>query len=450
MSTSPPPVRPAAWLSSALRARLRGAAPPPAPCDAPEALRERARDDPRARAWLRALDLERRQADRVARAIAFEGTAVVLADGSSMTLDEAEKTLAAKEQERVHTALRRSLDEARSRSLGGRSGFETGTAWQPPEQFDRYESEERGGIDAVRARLEAFLVGTRDARDAALEQLAGLAGGSLHVPTALERALDLPEAAGAFSDEAASALLAAARGGAPAPQRPLRRVRVPRRLTGVRLEDEEGVFLGVGPPVLRFARHARTVLGGAACLGRAIAHGEDTRGARAAAVACGLALLTAPARRAALGVARAQAERAERIAWATLLLETRASCALWCSRSASAGASEDREREALMDALGADPGRVGLWERLDALEEPSLALAEVDAGRAYLLLRDGFDEAFALRGEAWRALEDPALAEPAVEPREPLPPGAPPRPAEPQRTGAREQEAWAQLVFERA
>ncbi len=358
-------------LSRAVLAALKGAAPEPLPTAPRPALEEQAdAGDPTAQ---RTLALLRRLDDvprRVRRTLAIEGLEVVVADGSKLPLDEAERVLANKEDRRVHAALRRSIDEALA----------------PFRQFHRY-----GSDTVTRAAAKPFLVDTAALRDAAREALGSLGGAPLEDALSLAWALDLPDAQGAFGDDATRALVTALRD---AVRTPPAAFRAPRAMAGAALDGRYA-----WPSGLRRAdRHVRTLE--AAGTAAAWAHGAGAVVGMAAA----LALSSAPIRQAA-GMDRRSAERAARICAATVVLRARAGIAI---AALAEDAHEDEAREALIDALGIDPGRALLvqlaapsWASVDdetpctLLHAPAYALA----------LRDAFDETWVLRVETWDAIE---------------------------------------------
>jgi hypothetical protein len=379
-------------LSAAVLSLLRGVEPAPPSLPPRRALEERAGDgDVEALPLLRAHSFFESLPTRIERALGLERAPVLLADGSTLSLDEAERLLAKKEERRAHPALRGRLDA----TLASFRQFHIdGT------------SASLGEARRERARAcVLFLDDTAALRDAALEVLATLGGEPPEGPAALARALDLPDVSGAFGEAATSALVAAARE-APAPAHRVSRFRAPRQLAGVALAGQdaggERVWHLAQPPlVLRFDRHRRTVAAAAVALS----------GSRRHAPAFALGLLSAPPRRA-LGAARSDAERAARIGAATTILHARALAAL-ASLGVDGGLGErqparEAAREAAIRALGSDPGPALLEEKLTrawtlAEDDPlALAAAWLEAGARAEALRERFDEAFPLRRDAWR------------------------------------------------
>jgi hypothetical protein len=400
---NPLPRAPKLWLDASALAHLRQEAQPPPPTDRPEALRERAATDPAAQAWLEAFETNARQAGRIARALEFEAALVQLPDGSTLAIDEAERTLAHKEETRSHASLRRFLDETCGKSL----------------RFDSFRSGNRGPtLDFARE----FLAGTVSARDAAREILETLAKEPLESPWSLARALDLPDSGGGFSADAALALISASKKCLKTPARAVRRIRVPRRLTGLTLENPDTVLFGTTDLVLRLKKHERSVFGGTRALLMAMQSAIDEP--PWGTMALGLGLAGAVARRTVLSQPKDSAERAERAMVALGLLEARSAAALWLAHGDEA--HEDADRDALSNALGSDAGQVVLRERLDEVDATEVR-ERLCAASGVLLLRDAFDEAYARRPLAWqltRELPMPSAAEAS--------------------------KAWAALVVERA
>lgn len=325
----------------------------------------------------RELILRRRLEDvprRVAAALALERLDVALADGSSLTLDESERLLASKEDQRAHMALRRSVDEA-TRSF---------------RHFRLYRSD-----DATRELAKPFLAATAPLAAAAREALGALGGAPLEDPGSLARGLDLPDANGVFGDDATRALAAVVRG---ALRTPPSAIRVPRAMTGACLDGRYAWPTGMR----RCDRHLRTLeaLGTAA----AFAQGQGEPAVRAAPAAFGfaaaLALSSSPVRQAS-GTDRRQAERAARICAATFVLRARARIAL---AQLPEDAHTDEAREIVIAALGVDPGHALLVQ----LAEPPWTTVDDELPHAFmhaptyaLALRDAFDETWSIRRDAW-------------------------------------------------
>ena len=359
----------------ALLAALKGE-PPEKPAGDRAALEERADSgDEAARGELRARAFIEDLPGRVRAAVDADRARVLLADGSSLALDEAERLLARKEERAAHGPLRDAVDDALA-------------------SFRRLTNH-RIEITTDRANLLAFVSDTRDLRDAALPALASLGGEAPLHPHALARALDLPDVGGAFGDAAPAGLLHAAREAAE-PARRVARFRAPRLLAGTVVDDADTVRFAY-PALLRFDRHARTVAAGA----EALACGAGRTRLSGAAMALGL--LATPVRRA-LGMGRADAERVGRIAAATAILHVR-------MRACLAVADGD-PRDALAEALGGDPGPVhaAAW----TLDDAGAALRAVQSAALACALRDAFDEVFPLTRDAWRAPLDEVPTHPSA------------------------------------
>jgi hypothetical protein len=294
-------------------------------------------------------------ATAVARALAREEVRVSLEDGTALSLDDAERLLARKEERRAHRPLRGRID----------------VALRPVRYFVEYESD---------ALWQEFLTGTRALAEAATETLATLAGEGLEDAAALGRALDLPEP---WCDaRAALQLVAGARDAAGSAARA---VRVPRALAGAVFAEDRR--FGVVEPVFRHDRFARVVRGGMCAV--------DGVGARAEAA--GLAALAEAGK----------GDRPRRLAAVTGLLRARGLAALVVG-----GAGW---RDALAETFHVDP-TAALRELVDAPLCDTAAIrararAAIEAAAAALVLRDAFDERFFVRPEAWH-LKLPALAEP--------------------------------------
>lgn len=439
-----------ALLSQAILALLKSQA-----CPAPElpprrALQERAAAGEAAAARaLRLVDELDRLPRRVEQALLLENADVLLADGSRLPLEDAERLLAVKEERRPHTALRGSIRAALA----------------PIRQFEHCRSDA-----ATRALASQFLVATTGLRDAAREALASLggggtggsssgsaggssgssgggAGGSAHVllenPDALAWALDLPDANGAFGEERTKALIASARAAAAAAQGGAQAggtataFRAPRAMAGVALRA--GASAGsharyAWPSLRRCDRHMRTLEAAGTALTWSVVPGGVAGAAGAADIAFGVAAglaLTSTAVRRAIGVDRREAERASRICAATFVLRARASFALASLSTPSAEQAhaapdeeaaeqiEDEARTAMIAALGADPGRALLAELASAslpwvsVEDHERSRALLRAPQCALRMRDDFDEAWVLRREAWQSMVEVVPATPA-------------------------------------
>jgi hypothetical protein len=381
------------WLDAALLARLKGELPPALTSDEARARARAAEGDPAAQALVTALDTEARMAARVGRALARERCQVILADGSHLTLDHAETQLLKKEETRAHPQLRRSVDESLS----------------PFRHFDDHRSGGSSPIPDPGADADTFLTLTQPAMEAARSVLGTVGGEELASPASLARGLDLPSESGGFSEAAAVGLLVAAREAAgPALLRTTRRVRVPRALAGIALVNLPEPRFGTPAHVLRYDRHARSVIGGLQALVAAAGAAADESFGMAHGIARGIGVFGAPVRKSALGEARSAAERHGRIAAACCLLQARLQVALWRAAARTPG-DRDGLREAVAAALGGDPG---LGEALDRAEDFTVAGARAWRGAAQVFLqeRDAHDETFPLQLSCWR---EPAPAGPS-------------------------------------
>lgn len=350
--------------SSALLAALRGGPAPPAP--APELTRRAHNSDEREQVVVRSAARAAAGTRLAAAAMAREAVLVVLADGSALALDDAERLLARKEERGPHRTLRSAIDASldQVRHLID-YGYEPSSA---------------------PVGVEAFLAATGDLAGGALAALETLGGAAIEDAPALAWALDLP--APAFQEAPALAIVAAVRAAAGVN---LRSVRVPRLLAGVVLVDDE-VRFGLFPGLQRAHRFCRTVEGGLTGLAQmAVA-------APGVGAAMTLGALTPAALRIA-GLSRSDAERCARIAMACAVLHARAAAALlvagWPDALELAVPRPMRPTAALRELLE-EP----------VYEERSLACARLlDSAAIALTMRAQHDEAFAVSASAWR---DPA------------------------------------------
>ena len=381
----------------AVRALLQGRAPPapadalPGPADA--ALDERAASDDdddalvlRARRQLAALP------ERVRRAVDAEAAPVLLADGSRLTLDQAERLLANKEERAAHRTLRALVDASVS----------------PFRQFEIHRSDARHAATTTATALEAFLVDTRGLRDAALDALGTVGGECPTDAPSIARALDLPDGDGAFGEATLLALLAAARHAA-RPARKVSRVRAPRAMSGAVFDDGDDVRFAHPPAIARYRRFARTLTAGvhALVVARGPTPARRSGDDAALAGALHLGLLAAGATRRVTAASRAHGDRIARVAVATGLLCVRAQVRLALS------AEPDEAREGLVDALGVDPGAALLAELArpawTCFDDPcTRALSSIRAAAIALALRDTLDESYALEPATWN--EGPSIA----------------------------------------
>lgn len=292
-----------------LLALAGGALPPEPPLDVPSLqarLVEHPGDDD-ARAALLQHVHARTLAARVAAVVAEDSVEVVLRDGSVLGRAEAERALALKEEARVYPPLRGPLLRARRQALdpvAARFAFDDVIAavGLPPAP----------GLEDELAWLRAFLAGTADLAPAALEVLAGSAGG-IDDAASLSRALDRP-AGEQSGDVVAVDLVRVTRVALPRDARPLQRCAAPRGLAGHVVDDGEVVRV-LWATSLRLGRQ-RALLEG---VGRAFGHLADLVDLSAG---LGLSLQAASVRQAA-GASSSVAAGLWREAVASSLLQAR-------------------------------------------------------------------------------------------------------------------------------
>lgn len=348
--------------SVALVAALRGGAPG---AGVSEPLRARAADGDVAAASALADAVEAARGHGAAKAaLAREQVRVPLADGSSLSLDEAERLLAAREQHGPHRELRRGLEQAHDEFR-----------W-----FDEFGTDDA----TLGATVDAFLARSEDLAVGALEALEALGGAAVDDAPSLAWALDLP--APGFEQSVAFGVLDVARSAAGVA---LPCVRVPRALTGVVL-DLEQVRLGVARAGLGADRWWRMLAGGLEVL--VVGHAGDARLASAFALGAAAPVVL---RRA--GVARQGAERLCRIATARALLLLRGRAALavhgWPDALEAVTRRSIRPTAALRELVaGAPVGGTG-----------AAIMALVESAARAITLRDAWDEAFVLDPQAWQA-----------------------------------------------
>lgn len=346
--------------STALLAVLRGEDAPAPP--SAELLARAADGDEDARRAL-AEGRQRELGGRLASwGLARERVEVVLDDGSALSLEDAERLLARREERQLHRPLRRAVDRALA----------------PVRQFNDGRSEEL----LPDLTLDALLAGTADLARAALEVLQDLGGASPRDEHELARLLDLPD--GVFHLDVALAVVAVTRAAAGVP---LRSARVPRALVGVVLVDEEARF-GVHAGTMRADRFARTVKGGVTALAL------QARASTTVAAGVALGALT-PATLRAAGLGREEAERVARMNAARAVLQVRTGAALarsgWPDALERALPVSVRPSDCLRELLDLDGGASTTAAFRDQLGAASMALR----------LRDAFDDAFAIRAATW-------------------------------------------------
>jgi hypothetical protein len=406
------PVSPS--IAQALLDALKGREPrwPQPPYDHEELRARLATGDDDARELALGLAHEASLESRVEQALALERTPVVLADGSRLSLDDAERLLADKEARRVFAPLRGSLDEAMAplaeqlRASSQRFEDEAeqllGPAVVPP------------ALAALTDELDDTL---QDPAREALRLLEEIGGAPARDAAGLARAVDLPDPEG-FSDRASRELVRRARQAA---ERVLARdvvaLRAPRAMLGLVVSAAEG---GVRAAVVpsrtagRFLANTRAGLGAAAAAlapAGALAVSRE-RELRVLGEALTLGALPPPARRRVFGESAADADRRARVAAAAHLVGARA--LVRAARvSREEGCITEAVAEGLADALDTDPpfawarallsapwpGRLQLARTAEGLAQAAWALSE--AGRRAMELRDRFDESFGEREELW-------------------------------------------------
>jgi hypothetical protein len=344
--------------------------------------------------------------ERVARAVAAESAAVVLADGSSLSLDDAERQLARKEERRAHPALRTGIDRALDPFAAASSALV------------QYFLSDRNEDEARRAALTTFLHSTHPLRDAARDALAALGGEPLETPAALARALDLVDVDGAFAESTCLALVAGARDAA-RPSKRIARLRAPRAMAGAVFADDEVRFAHPSG-IARWSRFHATVMAGVAaiCAADDVGRSRSAPASSPAAIAGAVtASLVDAASRRRMGAQKAVAERAARIHAATSVLAARANAALALAANPTSGepTASVEARERLVDALGSDPGPALTSSLLGApwvvvVDPVENALAKIDGPCLVLAMRDRFDETFALEPATWASLRDGELS----------------------------------------
>ncbi|MCP4500018.1 MAG: hypothetical protein GY822_08665 [Deltaproteobacteria bacterium] len=203
---------------------------------------------------------------RIRRAVANDVVKVILADGSSLTLDEAEQTLMNKEEKGPYAPL------------ASRIALATSTIEDECEPF--FDTLEENGLhashpgllpggdfEAAEKSLRLFIDDTNEAQVAALDVLQQLSKAGLEEPFALARALDMPNVKGAFSHDIVKALCGASLEKAgPRLMRPIKRMAVPRSMAGISLSGERTLRVG-WLSSSRSARYSALLSGSAAGVG---------------------------------------------------------------------------------------------------------------------------------------------------------------------------------------
>ncbi len=377
---------------------------------------------------------------RVRAAISRDRAPVLLRDGSRLTLDDAERTLAKKEERRAFLPLRRALEEAAAAAdesfaraherfddvLGevlvgpheqlasappSHAGSSVPSAAAPDGADIEAAAQTLSAADVALSWLARFLRDVKDAALAAREALAHDGHQPLEDPASFARGLDLPDPEG-FSEEAVRRLGRALSSAAGQHQRrALKAVRAPRALAGVVLSAELGPVRVAACPSSRAARFLSLsgALGGGVALTLSDAdalapRGEDELLVFGAALSLGAG--AAVVRRGVLEEPSAEAERRGRVLAATRLLRVEA--AAHAARVRLSGEGREALRETLAGTLGVDPP-VELLDTLTAPPWPGLVhlrgpAASVGADVVRLAmgaalasaLRDRYDEAFPL------------------------------------------------------
>lgn len=348
--------------------------------------------------------------ERVAIAIERDRAPVLLDDGSRLTLDEAERMLASKEERRVFTPLRRSLARAaepfakRQRGVEERFSAVLGEVLELP-------GDEVPSLEKARATLDRFLADLEDAAEEARAALTREGRAPLEDALALARGLDLPDPA-AFSDEAVRRLgRALLEAGAPFRVREVKALRVPRGLAGLVIAADEGpVRAGACPSVGAGRFWALSSAVGAAVALSLFEARTLTAAVEEQALLVGTALAlgasTAVVRQGVLEEGASDATRRARVLAASRLVLAQA--AGIAARVQLDGEGRDSLREALGSVFEADPPADLLaellappWPGLMELRGPAGAagarVLRLALGSALALgLRDRYDEAFAL------------------------------------------------------
>ncbi len=331
-------------------------------------------------------------ATRFDAAVAEDHVDVILADGSRMSLDDAERALALKEERRVYLPLRQPLLRARRQALD-------------PVAL-RIASQAHGAHDAVDATaLRAFLDDTEALRAPALDVLASLAHGEVDDAAKLTRALDLP----AMERPDVSVVVRATKDALPKHMPPPKRREAPRALCGHVVFDDDGGARLLTSKALR-ARRQRALMRGVAS---AYGHGL-----------VGLAL-HAPVVLRAIDVSARDAESWWREAVTTTLIEARLAAAVMLAFSTTVTDPEapmrDRvyaQREVAREEAKRAVGFAVGAELVDDLLMPPWPKAPphtalIEAANMYLSARDRREDAGLLSPQGLLALHDLAEQPPA-------------------------------------
>jgi hypothetical protein len=345
-------------------------------------------------------------ASRVDAAVNADAIAVPLADGSTLSVEQAERQLAHKEERRVYLPLRTPLERAVARTL------------RPVDAafaFARALPVDPGVVvaDHALARLRAFVDRTSGVASAARDFLERDGGAPLVGEAALRRALDLPGPAAFAADPVFAAVRLALSTSTPA-RRPTR-TPAPRALCGHVVDDGTTPRL-LASPCSSAGRHLALARGAGVIVALALAGPDHAAG-------LGLGLIDAATRRA-LDQSRDDARRAFSVTAATAVLvaRARASVAVASARPFVGEGALDELREVTRGACRAgllsDAGAVFVeallappWPDGTRLSVPAVAavddaIAAAHAARSWLYLRDAFDEGFVARGGGLRALRE--------------------------------------------
>ena len=364
-------------------------------------------------------------ARRVQSVRALDQAAVVMPDGSHLDLDQAERLLTAKEEDRVYQPLRGPMERVQASFLrfhDDRSVFrrDDDRAGHPAAASTASEDEDED--EDARGWAAAFLRHTDDVVPLALELLGSAGRVAIEDDPSLRRALDLPAPA-LFND---ARLVDVGRAVRDAQNRDAagsvwKRVRAPRALAGwVVVDDDEGSVRWFVCPSARLGRFRRLAWGLGSALAVGLVKDKETsagkeNGAAGKEAAAALALLDEDAWRR-TGASPRDARWATRVGRAAGLLHAR----LQASLMLVGGNDPDELRERGQKALGLDVGAAFLDEawpapwpdgrRLHTLQSATAqeGLRQGHAASAWLWARDAWDEGFLFRSDFWRtALDNP-------------------------------------------
>jgi hypothetical protein len=396
----------AAQLAADVVGRLAGrdaTARPPAGAELERVVEQREAGEPGATRLLRLTAQAHALGERLAGARAADNAPVLLADGSRLSLGDAERKLAQKEERRAFAPLREAMElssaDGRERERVGESilrafASDVGVA-------ERVDEDERARLDAIESAL----------REPALAALAVLSEAPPTDPTSWARALDRPAPEGAPLDVVKALGRALLEAGGARLERPVRMVTAPRALAGTVLSAGADVVRVAVAPAGTVARAARLLDG---CGGAALAALD--RDEHGLGIAVGVSLASAALRTRVLDEDRQRAQR-----YARLDAAGRAARAWLTAVGARAACDEDDPdvvAEALASACGCRLPAATLHELArppwpgtadtPALPRATLLSLEAQLTAAALArgLRDSFDEEWPLRGSFWELLGD--------------------------------------------